>query len=1007
MEKLKKWEESVNNFQNKINNLLYLNEWKFAQGISDGEKVEIDDENWEIKKQPISWSLNDGDAYFRRWIEIPEEVEGIKIEGSKINLKFVFPSGVKLFINGKEVFSYKFWADKVATPFILTEKAKPGEKILIVFKTEKGDGLGVFWAFISIKNIDDLLFELKSLLYQIKFAQFLNEELKSKKLKEKLEGCIEILSPEIIEKREWDKFKEVKENIENLLIDFKPYAKKFKVHLIGHAHIDMNWLWTYEDTINVVLRDFSTVTNLMDKYKDLTFSQSQTHVYKIVEENDKELFEKVKQKVKNGNWEITANAWVENDLNMTDGESIVRHIIYSKKYIKENFGKDIKIMWSPDTFGHPYTIPSILKNADINYYYFMRCGKGYPLFIWEGPDRSKIIAFNSVYNNQIDSDRIIPPFIDYYKKYKIKDFMFVYGVGDHGGGPTEEDIERKIKLNEKPCFPNLEFFTTYKFFKIVEKYKKKFPVVKDELNFFSEGCYTTHSDIKRCNRECENLLKKVEVLSSIAQIQKVKKYPEKEIGEMWEKTLFNQFHDIICGSAIHSSYEYSLKLAEEVKNGGEEIIDEIIKKFRKENKDCISIFNPNGWEVKNCFVVFPYKGEKDVFIEDESGEKIKAEVYDGKIGFNINSLPPFNFKPFYIKKGNLPLDGFIKKQEEFENDFYSIWIDKNNGLIRKIYDKKNKKDIIPPANSVPEDRSSFWAETCANLIKIYWEKPHPMSAWIIGNIYKIENLIDIEKSGIKEGNNHILFEVIRKYKDTEIIQRTLLYRDSPFIDFEFETDWKIKGNSEIGIPMLRTNFNFNIQKNDFYCEIPFGVTKRKNIPREYPALKWAGFRENDYWYVIMNREKYGYYVDGNNLSLTLLRNPYEPDGNPDSGHHFISYRLFFGKSTITEITKMAMEYNNSPVLFEGEIKKFNLFKIKGNIIPTSFKKSINENSYILRMVEYEGKKGKGTVIFEKDVKNVWLSNINEESVKKLCVKNKKLEFGFNPYQIITLKIEFK
>ncbi len=618
--------------------------------------------------------------------------------------------------------------------------------------------------------------------------------------------------------------------------------------------------------------------------------------------------------------------------------------------------------------------------------------------------KSKIIAFNSVYNNQIDSDRIIPSLIDYYKKYKIKDFMFVYGIGDHGGGPTEEDIERKIKLNEKPCFPYLEFSTTEKYFKKIEKYKNRLPVVKDELNFIFEGCYTTHSDIKRNNRNCESILLKTETIASIFSINNGL-YPEKEIEKMWEKTLFNQFHDILDGSAIHKSYDFSNNLAKEVIEEGNNIINEILEKLKIKNES-ITIFNPNGWETKFP-VKLKYNGNENIHIEDDCGKKIDAEIIEGNLVFNTTLIPPYNFKTFYIKEGKIDKCCFAKKEEEWENEFYSIWIDKKSGLIRGIYDKKNNKEVIPRANSIPEDRSSFWAETCANLIKIYWEKPHPMSAWIIGNIYKIENLIDIEKFEIKEKNSHIIFEVIRKYKDTEIIQRTLLYRDFPFIDFEFETDWKIKGNSEIGVPMVRANFNFNIQKSEFFCEIPFGVMKRKNIPREYPALRWAGFRENNYWYVIINREKYGYYIDGNNLSLTLFRNPYEPDGNPDSGHHFISYRLFFGKSTITEVTKMAMEYNNQPILFNGEIKKFDLFKIKGDIIPTSFKKSTGENSYILRLVEYEGKKGKGALIFERDVKNVWLSNVKEESLKKLIIKNKKLEFDFNPYQIITFKVEFK
>jgi len=183
MADISKLEEIVKDIEEKVNKNLFLDEWKFKQDIEGGEKVDIDEKGWEEKVQPINWALKDGDAYFRRWFTIPEEIEGIKIEGSKVFLKFLFVSGVTLYINGKEIYSHKFWADKIATPVLLAEKAKPGDKILIVFKTNMGDGLGYFWAKISIKNIDEKIFQLKSLLYQIKFAQILCEEFKIKKLK--------------------------------------------------------------------------------------------------------------------------------------------------------------------------------------------------------------------------------------------------------------------------------------------------------------------------------------------------------------------------------------------------------------------------------------------------------------------------------------------------------------------------------------------------------------------------------------------------------------------------------------------------------------------------------------------------------------------------------------------------------------------------------------------------------------------------------------------------------
>ncbi|MCS7180705.1 MAG: hypothetical protein NZ891_05075, partial [bacterium] len=236
MEEIMRWEEEVKNLEQMINRYLYLDEWKFKQELNfiGGERVDIDDKGWEIRKQPINWALKDGDTYLRKWVEVPKEIEGIKIEGSKILLKFVFPSGVTLYLNGKEVYSHQFWADKIATPFIITESAKPMDKFLIVFKTKKGDGLGVFWASISIENVDELIFQLKSVLYQLKFTNLIVNELKNKKLFEIIKECIQILDVKFLENRDWIKIGEVIENVEKKLEIFRPYAKKFKVHLIGH-----------------------------------------------------------------------------------------------------------------------------------------------------------------------------------------------------------------------------------------------------------------------------------------------------------------------------------------------------------------------------------------------------------------------------------------------------------------------------------------------------------------------------------------------------------------------------------------------------------------------------------------------------------------------------------------------------------------------------------------------------------------------------------------------------
>ncbi|MCM8830256.1 MAG: glycosyl hydrolase-related protein, partial [Candidatus Omnitrophica bacterium] len=567
---------------------------------------------------------------------------------------------------------------------------------------------------------------------------------------------------------------------------------------------------------------------------------------------------------------------------------------------------------------------------------------------------------------------------DYYKRYNLPDFLFVYGVGDHGGGPTIADIKRKQKMETKPVFPKLEFSTTHRYFKKIEKYKNKIPVVTGELNTIFEGCYTTHSDIKKANRISETLLLKLEALSSIIHM-KGGASPEEEIEEFWRTVLFNQFHDIIDGSAIHSSYEYSGKLAEDVEEKARFLVKKMMEKLvsHKETGK-VTVFNPVGWKRK--FAI------------------------DGRF---IIDVPGYGYKTITPKEEEIK--GMIENKGEYENEFYKIAIDEKKGLIKKLYDKKNRCDVLFPCTSIPQDPSSWWAEKSGNLISVVWEEPHPMSAWIIGNIYRRENLLKADEIKKEMDNLKTTLYIKRTYRNSEIIQKIVLYNEFPFIDFENEINWKEEGNSKEGVPMLRVSFYTGLKNPEAYFEIPFGVIKREPCGKEYPALRWAGQKSGNYWVVLMNKEKYGYHIDGNNLSLTLLRNPYEPDALPDNGKHTISYRLFFGKVSLTDITKLAMEYNTPPIVISGksEPEEFCPFEIKGNVVPTTFKKVLGRNSYILRVVEIEGKKQRVKIKFAKMPKKAYISNSIEKREREIKgLKGKILTLTIEPFQILSLDIQF-
>ena len=347
---------------------------------------------------------------------------------------------------------------------------------------------------------------------------------------------------------------------EKIMAPIGKAAKQYTIHCCGHAHIDMNWMWPWQETISVSHDTFSTVDKLMDEFPEFHFSQSQASTYIGMEEYCPEVFERIKKRIKEGKWEPTASMWVEGDKNLASGEILCRHLLYTRRYFKERFGLPydaIKIDWECDTFGHAHTLPAILNRGGVTRYYFHRTGPQQWLYWWQAPDGSKVLAFRDKlgYNGQIDA-WIGQWLVDYVKETGLKDWMYLYGVGDHGGGPTRRDLMRARQLNSWPIFPNVKLSTTDAYFSAVEK-SPNIPVVNGELNYVFEGCYTSQSNIKRANRVSENILPEIEAISLVAGATAGFPYPTDDIRRGWRHAMFNQFHDILPGSGIHATYEYA------------------------------------------------------------------------------------------------------------------------------------------------------------------------------------------------------------------------------------------------------------------------------------------------------------------------------------------------------------------------------------------------------------------------------------------------------------------
>lgn len=357
------------------------------------------------------------------------------------------------------------------------------------------------------------------------------------------------------------------EAAEKLLGPLAEVAKSYTIYCVGHGHIDMNWMWSWPETVAVTNDTFTTVIRLMDEFPQFKFSQSQASVYAILEEHNPELLARIAERVREGRWEVTASHWVENDNNMAGPEALCRHLLYTREYMRQLFGlspEDIPIGWSADTFGHAATLPTYLVRGGVKYLYLHRPGGVGParpgMFWWRGPDGSRVLVRNDMmvgYNGVVRPNDLLTQLRLFTSQTGIRALMYVYGVGDHGGGPTRRDILRGLDMNGWPIFPNVQFSTSRAFYERVEREAGRLPTLDCELNFEFTGCYTSQSLIKRDNRFAENHLVDAEAAASLAWQGLGRPYPADRLRGAWRDTLFSHFHDILPGSGIHDTRTYA------------------------------------------------------------------------------------------------------------------------------------------------------------------------------------------------------------------------------------------------------------------------------------------------------------------------------------------------------------------------------------------------------------------------------------------------------------------
>ncbi len=485
---------------------------------------------------------------------------------------------------------------------------------------------------------------------------------------------------------------------------------KSTIYLLGHAHLDLAWLWQVEETWKAAQNTFESVLNLQADFPDLIFCHSTPALYAWVEEHRPDLFLAIQEKVKTGKWEVLGGFWVEPELNLISGESIVRQLLYGQRYTEAKFGKISPIVWVPDTFGFCWTLPQFMQQAGIEYFVTQKLRWNdttkfpYGAFWWTSPDGSQIFSYMSALIGEgIDPVKMAAYACEWQIQTGIDDALWLPGVGDHGGGPTRDMLEIAQRWQNSQFFPNLEFITAENYLRHIQREgsspwgvvrggeedkgrsKKEidnlststpqlptspssptpyglrttpFPIWNDELYLeFHRGCYTTHGDQKRLNRKCETLLSEAELFSAWANIALHLKYPKTELETAWKKLLFNQFHDILPGSSIPEVYTDALPEWEDIKATGNQILQNSLREIalhaplpNPPHPEAIPIFvfNSLNWMRSQVVTISVPDTIPNASILDSKGQIIPTQTSESSQLFLAENIPSVGYRIFWL-----------------------------------------------------------------------------------------------------------------------------------------------------------------------------------------------------------------------------------------------------------------------------------------------------------------------------------------------------------------------
>lgn len=813
---------------------------------------------------------------------------------------------------------------------------------------------------IAIENVN-----IKNLYYDLEVLLSIYDSNKDAETA-KIMGAVESIVPMLKVINE--------ENAINARKALEPFMNKknseentFTYYAIGHAHLDLAWLWPIRETLRKGARTFSTQLYNINKYDGYLFGASQAQLYDWMDKLYPKLFKRVDEAIKQGTWEVQGATWVEPDTNLIGAESLIRQFVYGIGYHREKFNLDMEMFFVPDSFGYTACLPQVMKQCGVKYFLTQKMSwntvNKFPhhTFYWTGLDGSRVLAHmlpEETYNSPMRADKLKFGYDNFKEKEFSNKAMNLYGIGDGGAGPSEEHIERALRFNDIEGMPKVEMKYAIDLFKDIDT-KEEYPEYKGELYLERHrGTYTTQAKSKWYNRKIELLLREYELLYT--KLGKKAPIQQAELDEMWKEALLYQFHDILPGSSIKRVYDESLI--------GYQLIWEKLTQALKEGYSAL---------YKDSFYVNSLSWDRDITYKNEE-KWYKLNVPAMSVA-SISKAQEIEGTTINVCDTHL------------ENEFIKVELE--NGLIKSFYDKVNECEYIESGE-------------LANRFSVYNDKG---DAW---DIQPWDYRMDVDQPKLMDISSQCdgamgIIKLSYAYNDSVINQEITLKSGENRV--EFNTNVVFKETNK----MLRVAFPLAINSEECAFNLQFGHIKRRTTHAnsfetaqfEVSGQKFVDLSDENRGITLINDCKYGFKCWDNVIDMNLIRTPMYPGIDADKGEHNIKYALYPHNGGLdSRVYRQAYEFNIEPLFVEGKGKKSpNTDKPiiavdNPNIIVECIKPAYDGEGVVVRLYNCSESKEKFTISCE----NESVSTVNplEEFIKKDTGK----KYSLKAFEILSLKL---